>query len=279
MSILVPAKMDLSLKTKLVNHAGNLDTATVPKLLAISYSYPPKEEPRAIQVSRLLKYLNASTVLICEGADGAGSDAESFLEKTVRVPFSQSFGRDLLNRLSSRIYLPVVSKTPDHLGTWKKSVLNTVNSLVSRQGYRPDVLVTFAFPLIDSVIGLELKRRYNLPWLAHFSDPWVDNPFRTEDRLTKALNVRLEQSVIEDADRIVFTSPETAELVLRKYPRALQAKVRIVPHAYEPELFHKPENTGDGRMVVRYLGDMYLGRTPKPLFQALELLSATEPEL
>jgi len=110
--MLVPSKMDLSIKTKLVNPAGNLDTATVPKLLAISYSYPPKEEPRAIQVSRLLKYLNASTVLICEGADGAGSDAESFLEKTVRVPFSQSFGRDLLNRLSSRIYLPVVSKTP-----------------------------------------------------------------------------------------------------------------------------------------------------------------------
>ena len=161
--MLVPSKMDLSIKTKLVNPAGNLDTATVPKLLAISYSYPPKEEPRAIQVSRLLKYLNASTVLICEGEDGPGSDAESFLEKTVRVPFSQSFGRDLLNRLSSRIYLPVLSRTPDHLGTWKKSVLNTVHSLLNTQGYRPDVLVTFAFPLIDNVIGLELKRRYKLP--------------------------------------------------------------------------------------------------------------------
>ena len=42
MSMLVPAKMDLSIKTKLVNPAGNLDTAAVPKLLAISYSYPPK---------------------------------------------------------------------------------------------------------------------------------------------------------------------------------------------------------------------------------------------
>src|SRR5215813_8818018 len=102
MSMLVPAKMDLSVKPKLVNPAGNPDTPTVPKVLAVSYSYPPKEEPRAIQVSRLLKYLKASTVLICEGADSGGSDAESFLDKTVRVPFSQSFGRDMLNRLSSR---------------------------------------------------------------------------------------------------------------------------------------------------------------------------------
>src|ERR1044072_7218316 len=111
MSTLTPSKMGLSVKTKLADRAGGLDTSTALRLLAISYSYPPKEEPRAIQVSRLLKHLNASTVLICEGKNGAGSDvAESFLEKTLRVPFVPSSGRDLLNRLSNRIYLPIVSK-------------------------------------------------------------------------------------------------------------------------------------------------------------------------
>src|SRR5689334_3184442 len=136
MSTLTHSEMDLSINAKLVDAAGNPDksTARAPKLLAISYSYPPKEEPRAIQVSRLLKHLNASTVLICEGKDGvtqnSNSEAESFLEKTLRVPFSPSSGRHLLNRVSSRIYLPVVLKTPDHLGTWKKSVLNTVDRLL-----------------------------------------------------------------------------------------------------------------------------------------------------
>jgi len=279
MAMLVPAKMDLSIKTKLVNPAGIPDTPTVPKLLAISYSYPPKEEPRAIQVSRLLKYLNASTVLICEGKDSGGSDAESFLEKTVRVPFSQSFGRGLLNRLSNRIYLPVVSRTPDHLGTWKKSVLNTVASLLKRQGYRPDALVTFAFPLIDNVIGLELKRRYKLPWLAHFSDPWVDSPFRHDDPLTETLNRRLEQGVIENADRLVFTSNETATLVMAKYSPTLRSKVRIVSHAYEPDLFDSAPLTNNDRLSIRYLGDLYYPRTPKPLFQALEILSSTDSEL
>jgi len=278
--MLVPAKMDLSIKTKLVNPAGNLDTATVPKLLAISYSYPPKEEPRAIQVSRLLKYLKASTVLICEGEDGdAQNGSESFLERTLRVPFSPSSGSNLLRRLSSRIYLPVVSRTPDHLGPWKKSVLKTVDRLLNTEGYRPDIIVTFAFPLIDSIIGLELKRRYNLPWLAHFSDPWVDSPFRNHDRLTRILNKRLEQSVIENADRIVFTSNETAKLVMNKYPAALRSKVRIVSHAFEPDLFESAPQQDKGRLAIRYLGDLYHPRTPKPLFQALEILSSKEPEL
>jgi glycosyltransferase involved in cell wall biosynthesis len=257
----------------------------VPKLLAVSFSYPPKQEPRAIQVSRLLKHLNASTVLVCEGdgaerTESAGlGDLECFLQRTVRVPLTTSTGRDLLNRLSRRVYLPVWSRTPDQLGPWKRPVLKAIDELMSTEHYRPDVLVTFAFPLVDNIIGLELKRRFKLPWLAHFSDPWVDSPFRTDDRLTKALNRRLENNVIEQADRLVFTSKETAELVMQKYDPALRSKVRIVPHAYEPQLFQSVPNNKNGRLVIRYLGDLYQSRTPKPLFMALQMLAASEPQL
>ena len=286
MSKLLPSKIDLASKPTLVEHAECLDNSAVPKLLAVSFSYPPKQEPRAIQVSRLLKHLNASTVLVCEGDDGGEStessglgDMESFLQRTLRVPHSASSGRNLLNRLSHRVYLPVWARTPDHLTPWKNAVIKAVEHFMSEQRYRPDVLATFAFPLVDNVIGLELKRRFKLPWLAHFSDPWVDNPFRTDDRLTRALNARLEHSVIERADRLVFTSGETAELVMKKYRPALRSKVRIVPHAYEPELFPKVSNNNGGPLTIRYLGDLYLSRTPRPLFQALEILSQAEPEL
>ena len=285
MSILVPTQIERPATSTFEQRAGCADDSAVPKLLAISFSYPPKQEPRAIQVSRLLKHLNASTVLVCEG-DGAEDsqsvglgDVESFLHRTLRVPLTTSPGRQLLNRFSSRVYLPVWSRTPDHLGPWKKPVLETIDRFLSTHQYRPEVLVTFAFPLVDNIIGLELKRRYNLPWLAHFSDPWVDSPFRTDDRLTKALNTRLEQNVVEQADRLVFTSPETADLVMQKYEAALRSKVRIVPHAYEPHLFRSVPNNNSDRLIIRYLGDLYLSRTPKPLFQALQILSSREPEL
>ena len=261
------------------------DNSAVPKLLAVSFSYPPKQEPRAIQVSRLLKHLNASTVLVCEGngaeqTESAGlGDQECFLQQTIRVPLATSPGRDLLNRLSRRVYLPVWSRTPDQLGPWKKPVVQAIDNLMTTEQYRPDVLVTFAFPLIDNIIGLELKRRFKLPWLAHFSDPWVDSPFRSDDVLTRALNARLEHSVVERADRLVFTSRETAGLVMQKYDPALHSKVRIVPHAYEPQLFQSAPNENNGRLIIRYLGDLYQSRTPQPLFKALEILLETEPEL
>ena len=286
MSTLLPSQIDLPAKPTLEQRAEYPENSIVPKLLAVSFSYPPKQEPRAIQVSRLLKHLNASTVLVCEGngaerTDSAGlGDMESFLQRMLRVPLTKSSpGRDLLNRFSRRIQLPVWSRTPDSLGSWKKPVLKTIDQFMGTQQFRPDVLVTFAFPLVDNIIGLELKRHFKLPWLAHFSDPWVDSPFRTDDPLTKALNARLEQNVIERADRLVFTSGETAELVMKKYRPALRAKVRIVPHAYEPDLFSGVPNSNGDRLVIRYLGDLYLSRTPKPLFRAIETLSATDPEL
>lgn len=284
MSTLTPSQIELP--SPALEQPGEYhDNSAVPKLLAVSFSYPPKQEPRAIQVSRLLKHLNASTVLVCEGngaerTDSAGlGDLESFLQLTLRVPLTTSPGRDLLNRLSRRVYLPVWSRTPDQLGPWKKPVVKAIDDLMSTHAFKPDVLVTFAFPLIDNIIGLELKQRFKLPWVAHFSDPWVDSPFRTDDLLTRALNARLEHSVIERADRLVFTSSETANLVMQKYDSALRSKVRIVPHAYEPELFQSAPTNGDGRMIIRYLGDLYQSRTPKPLFKALEILAVSDPEL
>jgi len=282
----VCSKIEMPANLRQRGHDDSHDNNAAPKLLAVSFSYPPKQEPRAIQVSRLLKHLNASTVLVCEGErNGDKTDSnglenmEAFLQQTIRVPLATSPGRNLLNRFSRRVYLPVWSRTPDHLGPWKKSVVKTIDHFISTQRYRPDILVTFAFPLIDNIIGLELKRRLKLPWLAHFSDPWVDSPFRTDDRLTRALNIRLERRVIEQADRLVFTSAETAALVMKKYRPALRSKVKIVPHAYEPHLFHGVPTNDDGRLIIRYLGDLYRSRTPKPLFQAIEILSGAEPEL
>ena len=71
MSTLLPSQIELPTKATLEEPAEHPDNSAVPKLLAISFSYPPKQEPRAIQVSRLLKHLKASTVLVCEG-DGDG---------------------------------------------------------------------------------------------------------------------------------------------------------------------------------------------------------------
>jgi glycosyltransferase involved in cell wall biosynthesis len=187
--------------------------------------------------------------------------------------------RQLSMRVASQFKLPVWFRTPDHLHPWKSRVLDRGGQMIASNQVCPELLLTFSFPLIDSIIGLELKRLYGFPWIAHFSDPWVDSPFKEYDPLTRALNVRLERDVIETADRVVFTSPETADLVMAKYPTVLREKVRTLPHAYEAEILQTRKFENNDRMVIRYLGDLYSGRTPRPLIEALRQLLSSDPEL
>jgi len=266
------------------------------QLLAVSFAYPPAASPRAVQVARLLKHLKASTTLVCADYDDKDRidaslvrEAEAPLARCLRVPFARSGLRSLVGRVAYRFDLPLVDKTPDPFGPWATPVVAAVEAFARAHAYRPDVLATFGSPMSDHLIGLALHRRLRVPWIAHFSDPWVENPFLGYDRLTRRVNLALEARVVWAADRLVFTSEETVELVMRKHQPGLRSKARVLPHAFEPESFGGPagrdasdERDASGErdasvLVVRYLGDFYGRRSPAPLFEALRRLLAAEP--
>ena len=257
------------------------------ELLAVSFAYPPSALPRAVQVMRLLKNLRARTTLVCADHAEKGvrkdptlvAESESFLAHCLRVPFAPRGWRGVVSRVAYRFDLPAIDKTPDHFRSWKPAVMRAVAAFSRARGYAPDALATFGFPMSDHLIGLALQRRLRVPWVAHFSDPWVDNPFTRHDPLTRRLNLSLEGKVFAAADRLVFTSGETLELVMSKYPRGLREKARVVAHAYDSEQFPARTGAAGGPVVIRYLGDLYNHRSPEPLFRALALLLAERPRL
>lgn len=166
---------------------------------------------------------------------------------------------------------------PDPCRGWKTPVIDSLGQHIS--DWSEMVLVTFGSPMSDHLIGLELKRRYNMPWMAHFSDPWVDNPFNRYTWVTRKANLGFEREVVENADRLLFTSPETVELVMAKYDPTLRAKTRLIPHCYEPEQYLTEAKPSGELMTIRFLGDMYGPRTPKPLFDALSRLLIDNPRV
>jgi glycosyltransferase involved in cell wall biosynthesis len=142
----------------------------------------------------------------------------------------------------------------------------------------PDVMATFGVPMSDHLLGLRLKAKFGLPWIAHFSDPWVDNAFHRNKVLANIVNRRLERQVISAADQLVFTSSETLDLVMRKYPSGWRAKTNVLPHSYDPALYSTPA-PHPGGPVLRYLGNFYGHRTPIPLFRALRSILDHEAQL
>ncbi len=257
-------------------------------ILAISLAFPPLAYPRSIQVARLLANTDASTALFCASEAGARHDpsiepmAEDRLAACVRVPVTNGSAGQLVDRITYKFARSVWNRRnliPDRYGRWRADVIKAVSDYLDSGEFGPDAIVTFAQPFSDHLIGLELRSRLGLPWLAHFSDPWVDNPFSEFDRYTRECNLALERTVAETADILAFTSQETIDLFFEKYPSDLKRKARLLPQSYDPGLFERTDSPQAGKIKLRYIGNFYGRRTPRPLISALIAINRRSPAI
>jgi glycosyltransferase involved in cell wall biosynthesis len=253
------------------------------KILAVSYMLPPNLFPQAIQIGRLLYHTDAilgvvsgKVSLMQRGLDCYPGFDER-LDFRLEVPF-----RRRLQGLAHRIAfygLPFYARSPDEYRSWVPFAEKAVFEKLSATGFNPDAMVTFGEPMSDHILGLRLKERLGIPWVAHFSDPWSDNPFRRRFFLANFVNKRLERRVVCAADRVIFTSKETADLVMAKYPREWLGKSRVLHHSFEPTLYKSALAAKEDTLVVRYLGHLYGNRSPRPLFEALAAIHRDSPRI
>jgi glycosyltransferase involved in cell wall biosynthesis len=250
------------------------------RVLAVSYALPPALYPQSIQIGRLLAHCRGDIGVVCGNLGGRKElDSNFGLDERLAFRLEVAFQPRLSNvGLSlARRCVPLYARIPDEFRAWVPLAEKATVAQLARSRFRPDVLVSFGEPMSDHLLGLRLSARLELPWLAHFSDPWADSAFRRRDWLANIVNRRLEKAVIQRADRVVFVSQETCDLVMAKYPSAWRGKAMIVPHSFDPSLF-PPAASRDKMITVRYIGNFYGHRSPLPLFRALALILDSEPQ-
>lgn len=98
--------------------------------------------------------------------------------------------------------------------------------------------------------------------------------------ISKIANRVLERRVLERADAAVFTSDETVDLVYRKYDRSLRSRSSVLSHAFDPDAYAgEAEMEMSGPIVLRYIGNFYGHRSPRPLVAALARIYCDTPEV
>ena len=173
--------------------------------------------------------------------------------------------------------LPALRDRPDPKWVWITRAANAAIAASSRTTF--DGLATFAQPWSDHLVGLRVHRATRLPWVAHFSDPWIDSPYWRGSEAQRRAAAKMEAAVIRDATALVFVTDEAASLVMRKYPDEWRRKVAVVPHGFDPAALKGPPHRGEsGPMRVVYTGRFYDGlRTPSALLRAVARLNTEEP--
>ena len=130
------------------------------------------------------------------------------------------------------------------------------------------------YPTYPALLGPPLKRRFGLPFVLDYQDPWVSawgldvggGPNGEADwksRVTRAMSERLEPHVVRAADALTAVSARTYEDVLGRVPDARPRALAAIPLGFDEHdldaLARAPRpnrcfDENDGRVHLCYVG-------------------------
>lgn len=137
-----------------------------------------------------------------------------------------------------------------------------------------DLIVSTGPPHSMHLIALGLKKKFDIPWIADFRDPWTDIDFYHKLKLTWLADRKhrqLEKKVLSTADHVVTVSPGCAEGL----EKIANCKIEVITNGYDPSdyQFEKPDL--DKTFTISHFGAFNKDRNPASLWLAMNEL-ATE---
>jgi len=140
-----------------------------------------------------------------------------------------------------------------------------------------DVIISSGPPHSMHLIAMGLKKRFNIPWVADFRDPWTKIDFYNELHLSWFANRkhhRLEKKVVTTADCVVTVGNE-----MRKEFEALGAKKAVtITNGFDTADQIEAEVEMDRKFTLAHFGTVNKARNPELLWQVLQELVTENSE-
>ncbi|SFU37631.1 glycosyltransferase family 4 protein [Pontibacter akesuensis] len=275
-----------------------MDKTDLLDILFITYYWPPSGGPGVQRGLKFCKYLPQTgvcpTVLTVDEQQASYPLLDATFEKEIpeglqvyRTSTSEPF--EYYKKLSGKKEIPysgfanqqskdtLVDKVfkfvrgnlfiPDARVGWNKHALRKAEELLKTGKY--EAIITTSPPHSTQLIGLKLKKKYNLPWIADLRDPWTNIHYYDQlyhTALAKRLDEKYERQVLEQADAIIVTSEDTKRLFLNKPIGIDVDKIHVIPNGYDAEdfVFHSlpPKKeyliTYTGTITENYNLDVFL---------------------
>ena len=273
------------------------------KLLIITYYWPPAGGPGVQRWLKFVKYLpdfdvqpivfvpeNPTYPIVDSNLVSEVSDKAIILKTPIFEPYQLAsfLSKNKTKKISSGI-IPNQKKQsfleklmlwvrgnlfiPDARVFWVKPSVAYLEKYIRENEI--DTIITSGPPHSLHLIGLELKQKMNLKWLADFRDPWTTIGYHKSLRLSQyAANKhkQLESQVLNSADTIIVTSKTTkAEF------QALTTKpIEVITNGFDVEKVDK--QTLDAKFSLAHIGSFLSERNPKILWESLVELCAEIPD-
>jgi len=272
------------------------------RALIIAYYWPPAGGPG---VQRWLKFVTyfkefgiTPVVYIPENPHYPLVD-ESFMMdvpsvEIIKTPIKEPyrFARLLSKKRTNKISSGIITKRkqtflekimlwvrgnffiPDaRIGWVKPSVAYLENYLTNNP---VDVIITTGPPHSLHLIGMQLKKTLNLPWLTDFRDPWTTIHYHKALRLSvssKRKHKKLESQVLNNCDQVVVTSP-TAKV---EFEGLTNTPIEVITNGYE--ISEEEIVSFDESFSIVHVGSLLSERNPNVLWKVLSRLCEEHSEI
>ena len=163
---------------------------------------------------------------------------------------------------------------PDPRKGWNKYALEKAAQLIRE--FNIETVVTTSPPHSTQLIGLKLKKKFNIRWIADLRDPWTDIYYYNQFKHT-ALALRIdknyERKVLENADVLITVSEDVKRIFAEKSNLPIAAKTVVIPNGFDEDDFRMTSIPAETRKIITYTGTISEAYNVDCLLEALCLLS------
>lgn len=173
---------------------------------------------------------------------------------------------------------PYILNTPDQFRyCWMNRARRAAEKLIN-EGENFDFVYTISMPSSQHLPGLKLKRRYGIPWVAHFYDPWIGNTNRElKNKKFRELDAAYELEVAKYADIIIHPCQAVVDDWHKRYGDLVRGKLFVLPFIGESDEHCLPPHLGDN-IVISHIGNLMHNRNTITFIKAIDKLVSLNPK-
>ena len=129
---------------------------------------------------------------------------------------------------------------PDARKGWNAYALEKALELIKTHGI--ETVVTSSPPHSTQLIGLKIKQKTGIHWVADLRDPWTDIYYYKQlyySKWAKAIDKKYELQVIHAADNIVVVSEDLKRIFTEKLTSSTKDNVKVIPNGFDEDDFNR----------------------------------------
>jgi glycosyltransferase involved in cell wall biosynthesis len=168
---------------------------------------------------------------------------------------------------------------PDPRKGWNRYALKKAVELIGQ--YNIDIVVTTSPPHSTQLIGLKLKQKFNIRWIADLRDPWTDIYYYSQfnhTALARRIDKNYERRVVENADLLITVSEDVKRLFAEKSRPGYTGrdKIAVIANGFDGDDFRMPSRglgiQTESRKIITYTGTISEAYDVNCLLKALSRL-------